>query len=156
MFMRSRLPNPRCGILMLNYTDMTDQEIGIIQRRSMNDDLLALFPEFNAIDDLSLKEKVIAVWREALEIGRCTLEDLVQMPYTLLVKDVVITFPEHVRVVCHMCLTVEDVLKEFYGSRYAIYHDTLVAGALLADVGKLLKNKIGESMYVWAEMFQYL
>jgi putative nucleotidyltransferase with HDIG domain len=124
--------------------------------KSMNNDLIELFPEFNMILDLPLKEKVLAVWGEALEIAGWSVADLIKMPSTLLVKDVDITFPQHVRVVCRMCLAVENVLKEYYGNRYNIDHDTLMAGALLADVGKLLEFKKEGDGYVWSGTYQFL
>ena len=78
------------------------------------------------------------------------------MPYTLLVEDVDITFPQHVRVVCKLCLAMLDVLKAEYGERYPIDADTLIAGALLADVGKLLEFSKKEGKYEWSSTYQYL
>jgi hypothetical protein len=49
-----------------------------------------------------------------------------------------------------------DVLLEEYGERYAIDPDTLLAGALLADVGKLLEIQAKGDSYVWAPMYRYL
>ena len=118
--------------------------------------LTDLIPEFNQIRDTSLRESVIDVWEEALEIGGWSLEDLDNLPYTLLVEDVDISFPEHVSVVCRLCIAVEDVLIEAYGDRYEIDHDTLVAGALLADVGKLIEFRLVDGEYQWADMYKYL
>jgi len=38
-----------------------------------------------------------------------------------------------------MCLVVEKTLNEVWGDRVPIHHDHLIAGALLADVGKPLE-----------------
>ena len=78
------------------------------------------------------------------------------MPYTLLIEDVDITFPEHVSVVCRLCIAMEDVLRNAYGDRYPIDRDTLIAGALVADVGKLLEFRLVEDKYEWSRMYQYL
>ena len=122
----------------------------------MSAQLIDLIPEFNAIQDEDLRERVLAVWQDAVEMGRWTLDDLSQMPYTLLVEKVDITFVQHVRTVCRLCIAMEGVLKDSYGDQYAIDRDTLVAGALLADVGKLIEFCKEGNKYKWATMYQYL
>ena len=71
-------------------------------------------------------------------------------------ENVDISFPEHVSVVCRLCIAMESVLIEAYSDRYPIDHDTLVAGALLADVGKLIEFRKEAGEYRWASMYQYL
>jgi hypothetical protein len=122
----------------------------------MSLELTKLIPEFNQIKSDDLREKVVAVWQEALEIGGWSLADLDRMPYTLLIENVDITFPEHVSVVCKLCIAMEEVLKSFYGDRYDIDRDTLIAGALLADVGKLIEFREKDGVYEWASMYKYL
>jgi hypothetical protein len=122
----------------------------------MKDELVRLIPEFNKIEDVELREKVFSVWYEALEIGGWDLEGLARMPYTLLVEDVDISFPEHVSVVCKLCIAMEDVLRSFYGDRYSIDRDTLIAGALLADVGKLMEFSEQDGEYIWSSTYTYL
>lgn len=122
----------------------------------MKDEIQAMLPEINQIEDQTLREKVLAVWETAIEAGGWTIEALEQMPYTLL-EETDIRFPEHVRVVCRLCLAMLDVLQESYGSRYDIDRDALIAGALLADVGKLLEIQRGpKGGYVWAPMYTHL
>ena len=122
----------------------------------MSTELMELIPEFGLIQDPDLRERTLAVWQEAVETGGWSVDDLRRMPYTLLIEDVDITFPEHVSVVCRLCIAMLDVLKKSYGDRYAIDHDTLVAGALLADVGKLIEFREDGGRYKWASMYQYL
>ncbi|NIM92615.1 MAG: hypothetical protein GTO18_02730 [Anaerolineales bacterium] len=122
----------------------------------MRDELIRLIPEFESIKDVGLRNKVLDVWQEAMETGGWEPEDLGKMPYTLLVEDVDITFPEHVSVVCRLCIAMEEVLKNAYQDRYSIDHDTLVAGALLADVGKLIEFREVEGKYQWASMYKFL
>lgn len=122
----------------------------------MSNNLSSLIPEIDQIVDSDLRQKVITVWEDALMQGGWDLEDLRSMPYTLLIEDVNISFPEHVSVVARLCLAIESVLRQAYGERYEISRDILLAGALLADVGKLLEfSKEGEE-YVWASMYRYL
>jgi hypothetical protein len=47
-------------------------------------------------------------------------------------------------------------LQNAYGDRYGIDRDTLIAGALLADVGKLIEFRKEGGKYEWASMYQYL
>lgn len=115
-----------------------------------------LIPEFLSIQDEKLRTSVLAVWEEALSIGGWDLEDLEKMPYTLLIENVDITFPQHVSVVCKLCVAMEDVLQSAYGDRYDIDRDALIAGALLADVGKLIEFKEVDGKYEWASMYQFL
>lgn len=119
-------------------------------------DLTTLIPEFNEIHDEDLRQRTMAVWSEALETGGWSLDDLEQMPFTLLAEDVQVSFPEHVSTVCKLCIAMESVLKDAYGDRYEIDRDILVAGALLADVGKLIEFREKDGKYEWASMYQYL
>jgi hypothetical protein len=118
--------------------------------------LTDIIPEFMSIQDESLRTRVLAVWQEAMEMGGWTVEDLQRIPYTLLIEDVDITFSEHVSVVCQLCIAMEDVLRNAYGDRYSIDRDTLIAGALVADVGKLLEFQQIDGKYQWSSLYQYL
>ncbi len=122
----------------------------------MTKTLEGLIPEIELISENTLREQVVAVWEDALHQAGWELEDLASMPYTLLVENVTISFPEHVSVVARLCLAIESVLRESYADRYEINRDTLLAGALLADVGKLLEFKKSGDGYAWASMYRYL
>lgn len=119
-------------------------------------ELADLIPEINQIEDPHLRDQVVAVWEEALERGGWTLEDLPDIPYTLLVEAVGISFPDHVRTVCRLCLSMAQVIHEAYGDRYSIDQDALIAGALLADVGKLMEFQRGPEGFEWSDHYQYL
>ncbi len=120
-------------------------------------ELVEIIPEFNEIRDEGLRAKTLAVWEEALALGGWTLEALQQIPFTLLAENVQVTFIEHVRTVCRLCIAAEEVLREAYGERVAIDRDALVAGALLADVGKLLEyRQEPDGQVVFTETYRYL
>ena len=122
----------------------------------MKDRIQELLPELIQIRDTGLRDKIIAVWKDAIEMGGWDIKDLADMPFTLLVKDVNITFIEHVRTVCQMCVAMEKVLIDAYGDRIKINHDYLVAGALIADVGKLLEFTRQGGTFVKGELGKYL
>lgn len=105
-----------------------------------HEEILKLLPEINEIGDKSLREKVVNVWNDAIAYRKWTAEELKSIPFTLLADNVKISFLEHVRVVCRMCIACDEILTEAYGSRKTpVNRDYLVAGAMLADVAKLLE-----------------
>ena len=102
-----------------------------------------LFGDLQAIQDTGLRDRVAAVWHEAITTG-CggqgwTVEELRAIPFTLLAGDIDLTFIEHINSCVRQCIAIEGVLRATYGDRVPIDHDHLVAGALLADVGKPLE-----------------
>jgi len=105
----------------------------------MRKEIIAAVPEFNQIEDKSLREKTLDVWVEALETGGFSVEEMKEIPFTLLADNVNITFLEHVRVVCQMSIAMADVLIKAYSDRVQINKDHLIAGALLADIGKMIE-----------------
>jgi putative nucleotidyltransferase with HDIG domain len=140
-----------------DWVQVRDQEITIYRGGESMEELLELIPEFDEIRDAELRAKVLAVWEEGMELGGWTAEALAEIPFTLLAEDVDVTFIEHVRTVCRLCIGTEQVLVDAYGERVQIDHDALVAGALLADVGKLMEyRREADGETVFAEMYRYL
>jgi len=106
----------------------------------MKEQVLELLPEIKEIQDAGLQDKVIACWEEAITYRNWTNKELMSIPFTLLAADVNIMFIEHVRTCCKMSVACDKVLDEAYGPRKTkVNRDYLIAGALLADVGKLLE-----------------
>lgn len=122
----------------------------------MRDQLINLIPEFSRIVDQELREKALAVWAEALAQGGWSPEQLTELPFTLLVEGVEISFIQHVRTVARLCLATLDVLCDAYGDLYDIDEDTLLAGALLADVGKLIEFSHSSKGPAWSITSKYL
>lgn len=121
------------------------------------DTLVRIIPEFNLIEVEELRENCIAVWKEAMEFRNWTEEELLNIPFTLLADNVKIMFLEHVRTVCKMSVACDEVLTKAYGDRKtAINRDYLVAGALLADVGKLYEYEKKEGKVVKSKHGHYL
>ncbi len=102
-----------------------------------------LFPDLMSIRDAALRDKVAAVWNEALTTG-CggkgwTIDEIRAIPFTLLAGKIDMRFVEHLNSCVKQCIAIEKVLNEVFGDRVPVNHDVLVAGALLADVGKMLE-----------------
>ena len=109
----------------------------------MKELVLKLLPEVKEIKDGTLQNKVIACWEEAIAFRGWTEELLRGIPFTLLAENVRITFIDHVRAVCKMCIALDEVLEDVHGPRKTpVNRDYLIAGALLADVGKLMEFEI--------------
>ncbi len=110
---------------------------------SKSDLVLRLLPEVTEISDADLREKVVACWEEAIDFRGWSEELLRNIPFTLLADNVTITFIDHVRAVCRMCIACDDVLNDIHGkNKTPVNRNYLIAGALLADVGKLLEFEI--------------
>jgi putative nucleotidyltransferase with HDIG domain len=106
-------------------------------------DIAKLFPNLMDIKDGALRDKVAAVWNEALTTG-CggkgwTFDEIRAIPFTLLAGKIDLRFVEHLNSCCKQCIAISAVLKEVFGSRIPVNLDYLIAGSLLADVGKMLE-----------------
>jgi putative nucleotidyltransferase with HDIG domain len=102
-------------------------------------ELIEVLPEIEWIENAELREKVIATWIDGLERGGWTPADVERMPFTL-AKKVTSSFSKHVRSVTRICAFVADTFDEIYGGiDLKLDKDTLIAGALLHDVGKLVE-----------------
>lgn len=109
----------------------------------MKEVVLRLLPEINEIADEAMRNRVVACWEEAIAFRGWTEELLRTMPFTLLAENVKITFIDHVQAVCRMCIACDRVLTDIHGAnKTKINRDYLIAGALLADVGKLCEFEI--------------
>jgi len=105
----------------------------------MRDAVLKLWPEIDWIENAALREQVLATWVRALELSPLAPGDLEEIPFTLLVPDCPVTFMEHKRCVVHIARRAAESMQEFLGRSLPIDMDTVIAGAILADVGKLLE-----------------
>lgn len=114
----------------------------------MRNKLLSIMPEFQHIGDGNLQEKTIAIWAAAMEKSGWTIEDLQEMPFTLLIEETPINIIEHTRAVTRSSLEIANVLLDEYKDRIAINKDQLLSGALLHDVGKLFEYKKEDGKFV--------
>ena len=109
----------------------------------MRDTIKRLWPEIDWIENPQLREQVTQTWIKALERSALTAGDLDQIPFTLLVPNCPITFMEHKRCVVHIARESALAMDQFMGHALPINIDYVIAGAILADVGKLLEYEIG-------------
>jgi len=109
----------------------------------MRETVLRLWPEIEWIQNPLLREQTTDTWAKALERSPLKPENLNQIPFTLLVPNCPITFMEHKRCVVHIARDSAKAMQEFMGRALPVDMDVVIAGAILADVGKLLEYEIG-------------
>jgi len=102
-----------------------------------------LWPEIRWIQNANLREQVTLTWIKALERSPLRPDDLNRIPFTLLIPNCPITFMEHKRCVVHIARQSAQAMNEFMGRALPVNLDTVIAGAVLADVGKLLEYELG-------------
>jgi len=103
-------------------------------------DIKELWPELEWIQDPDLREKVAATWVLALEKSVLSADDLTIIPFTLLAgPDLKVSFMDHKRAVVHIARGSGLKFNEFFKKELPVDMDVLIAGAILADVGKLLE-----------------
>jgi putative nucleotidyltransferase with HDIG domain len=110
-----------------------------------------LWPEIAWIGEPGLRESVLQTWIRAFEASPLTPADLEQIPFTLLVPNCPATFMEHKRCVVHIARRSAEAMQEFLGRALPIDHDVVIAGAILADVGKLLEYEKVDGRAVQSE-----
>jgi hypothetical protein len=122
----------------------------------MTQEVLDLWPELNWIKDTELREQTAKTWEIALERSVLTADDLNQIPFTLIVPDLKVTFMSHKRAVVHIAREAGLKCNEFFGDDLPVNMDILIAGAILADVGKLLEYELKDGKAVQGKYGAYL
>jgi len=116
-----------------------------------------LWPELEWIKDIDLKEKTTHTWALALQRSVLTPDDLNTIPFTLLCgPDLKVTFMDHKRCVVHVALEAGKKMNEFFRNDLPVDMDVLIAGAILADVGKLLEYELKDGKSVQGNYGKYI
>jgi len=112
----------------------------------MKKEVLTLWPELMWIQDEDLREKTAKTWEMALEKSVLTPDDLNRIPFTLLAgPDLKVSFMAHKRCVVHVARESALKMTEFFKDDLPLDMDVLIAGAILADVGKLLEYELDKN-----------
>ena len=93
-----------------------------------------LLPEVDLIKQEDLRQSVISVWQDAIDLGGWTADDLADIPFTLLIPDCKFDLVTHTRVVTRTAVRIAETLIENYGAAVTIDMDILVAGGLLHEI----------------------
>ena len=108
----------------------------------MKEQVLKIWPEINWIKNDEVREKTLNAWVWAIENSVLTPEDLETIPFSLLIKDCDVSFMNHKRTCVQLSVDIAKRMKENFGNEIDIDMDTLISGAILIDVGKLLEYEI--------------
>ncbi len=113
----------------------------------MTEDVKKLWgQELEWIENQELRESVAKTWELALSRSQLSADDLFKIPFTLLAgPDMKVSFMSHKRAVVHIARESGLKIKEFFGDDLPVDMDVLIAGAILADVGKLLEYEKDEN-----------
>ena len=123
----------------------------------MTNEVLSLWPELMWIQDPDLREKTAKTWELALERSVLTPDDLNKIPFTLLAgSDLKVSFMAHKRCVVHVARDAGNKMNEFFKDDLPVNMDILIAGAILADVGKLLEYEMKDGISVQGMYGKYL
>ena len=102
-----------------------------------------LWPELEWIQDRDLREKTAKTWELALRKSVLKPDNLRKIPFTLLAgPDLKVSFMDHKRAVVHIARESGLKFNEFFANELPVNMDVLIAGAILADVGKLLEYEL--------------
>ncbi len=111
----------------------------------INPVILDLWPELEWIENPDLREKTAQVWEVAFSQSVLSPADLKRIPFTLLCgPDIKVTFMEHKRSVVHIARDAGNTINGMFHGELPVNMDVLIAGAMLADVGKLLEYELDE------------
>ena len=120
------------------------------------DHIIALFPEFNEIQDEELRRKAVQATMLAIREGGWTEEDLMKAPATVN-WDCPCNLVEHVRTVTRLCIRNYEELARFYAANGVEFdRDTVVCGALLHDLGKWTEFCIRDGKVGHSDTFQLM
>jgi putative nucleotidyltransferase with HDIG domain len=104
---------------------------------------ICFLKELQLIKDQDLKDKVVRVWKLAIDRGKWKrLEDI---PFTLIFENSGLLV-DHTKRITNLVWNVGKVRKENLDKDY------MVAGALLHDVGKLLEYELKDGKIVKSEL----
>ena len=124
--------------------------------KNMSEAVRQLWPELEWIKDGDLREKTARTWERAFALSPLVPEDLDRIPFTLLVPKCPTTFMEHKRCVVHIARRSAEAMTEHMGRALKIDLDVVVAGAILADVGKLLEYEVVDGKARQSQRGEYL
>lgn len=122
----------------------------------MNQAVHDLWPELDWIQDEALREATARTWELALERSPLTAVDLHTIPFTLLVPGLKVSFMAHKRCVVHVARDAAIQMNAFFGADLPVDLDVTIAGAILADVGKLLEYEIRDGKSCQSEMGRFV
>lgn len=98
------------------------------------------------IKDTELRQQTADTWELALSKSKLDADDLFNIPFTLLVgPNMKVSFMAHKQAVVHIAKDAGEKMNAFFKDELPVDIDVLIAGGILADVGKLLEYEKDEN-----------
>jgi uncharacterized domain HDIG len=103
--------------------------------------IVALLPEINWIEDIELREAVLDTHVDALTEGGWKPGDMDKIPFALAFPNCPTSYLRHIQAVTSMCRSILEEYNAVYQGQgdFILDFDTLIAGALVHDIGKLIE-----------------
>ena len=121
------------------------------------DQAIELWPELEWIQNAELRTQTTNTWALALQKSVLKPNDLKTIPFTLLCgPDLKVSFMDHKRSVVHIARDCGNQMNKFFKTDLPVDMDVLIAGAILADVGKLLEYEMKDGKSVQGSYGKYL
>jgi len=115
----------------------------MVSRKIAMENIKELWPELEWIQDKDLRERTARTWELALQKSVLKAGDLHTIPFTLLAgPGLKVSFMDHKRAVVHIARECGLKFNAFFKDELPVNMDVLIAGAILADVGKLLEYEL--------------
>ena len=106
----------------------------------LRDEVKRIWPELEWIQDQDLRRKTTDCWVRAFEYSPLTPADLEKIPFTLLGAQLSgELYGSQEGRSCTWLVMLRSTCEKFFGEALPVDMDVLIAGAILADVGKLLE-----------------
>ncbi len=94
------------------------------------------------IEARPLQEKVFECWELAIQRSKFSVEEILNLPFTLLLEDCSATLLDHTVAVVRIAISAAEIMISETIPSYELDMDYLVAGGLLHDVGKVLEYEM--------------
>ncbi len=111
----------------------------------LRDEVDRIWPELEWISDPDLRQRTTRCWERAFELSPLSPADLERIPFTLKVPGCPVSFMAHKRLVAHVARDAANTIRQFVGDALPVDLDVVIAGAILADVGKLLEYEADDA-----------
>ncbi|MBV7275892.1 HD domain-containing protein [Clostridium sp. PL3] len=107
-------------------------------KTTSKEEIKALFPELDLVNNKELVDKACAIWKEAFEAG--IWDDIMKPQFATLAPNV--SLVNHTRTIIRNSVNMAENVKEAYG--YKVDMDVLIISIVLHDVCKIVENDPGE------------
>ncbi|MBN1756148.1 HD domain-containing protein [bacterium] len=108
------------------------------------------FEKYLALVSESFSSKILDCWELAAKRGNWNEDELLNIPFTLLIPDCPYSLLQHTAAVTGIALRSGKTIKEYH-PQIELNQEYIIVGGLLHDVGKLLEYSSSEGRFMKSE-----